>query len=104
MVLLISICPFSDTNGFIITGSDEGRTSTPSYPGPYPPNSDLTWTINVDPKYRVTLTFNDFDLEDKDADGQCTSDVVVVYDGLPNSGSELGRRGENYHTGFFCLL
>ncbi|XP_070174635.1 fibropellin-1-like [Littorina saxatilis] len=70
----------------------EGFISSPNYPFPYPPYAEISWYVFLGANYSVTLTFRDFDLEDKDADGSCSADVITMYGGPRSiSSPELGR-------------
>ena len=52
-----------------------GVITSPNYPGQYPHRRFCIWTIRVADDRRVTLTFDDFDLE---AHARCRYDAVLV--------------------------
>ncbi|XP_077870078.1 CUB domain-containing protein 2-like [Saccoglossus kowalevskii] len=58
------------------TGSD-GFVTSPSYPGPYPSNSNCTYVITIEQEDRVKVTFVEFDLEGYG----CSFDYLHVRDG-----------------------
>lgn len=65
--------------------------TSPNYPGDYDSNTICSWTIETHQPsdYVVEMTFDDFRLE-SDNMQRCGSDYLAVYDGLPQSGSDIG--------------
>ncbi|XP_064643493.1 cubilin-like [Lineus longissimus] len=67
----------SECGGELVTPS--GVIATPNYPGLYPHMRVCTWNIKVQQGRRVTLTFDDFKLEEG---GNCYFDHVRVNNGI----------------------
>nr|XP_016847715.1 PREDICTED: deleted in malignant brain tumors 1 protein [Anolis carolinensis] len=82
--------------GFL--GHQSGTIQSPFYPSNYPNNADCTWQIQVESNSRITLTFQNLQLQVCDR-YRCPCDSVEVYDGPPHSSPLLGRICYNsYHT------
>ncbi|XP_074141049.1 scavenger receptor cysteine-rich domain-containing protein DMBT1-like isoform X5 [Sminthopsis crassicaudata] len=72
-----------------------GVISSPNYPGSYPNNANCVWNIQVSNNYRVTIVFEEVQLE-----GACNYDYIQVYDG-PYQTSPLIARICNGGRGTF---
>ncbi|KAJ0066322.1 hypothetical protein NL108_011150, partial [Boleophthalmus pectinirostris] len=60
-----------------LSGQNEGRVSSPSWPGLYPENSHCVSTLSVDPHLQLQLTFlQPFDLE-QDPEGGCLDSLRI---------------------------
>uniref|UniRef100_H2YKV4 CUB domain-containing protein n=1 Tax=Ciona savignyi TaxID=51511 RepID=H2YKV4_CIOSA len=69
-----------------------GVLTSPNYPNVYDHARVCTWNIVVADSRSVTLTFNNFAVEDPHTNGYCYWDYVEVYNGInPNSPSIRGR-------------
>ncbi|XP_071942939.1 cubilin-like isoform X2 [Antedon mediterranea] len=64
-----------------------GTFTSPNYPGLYAHARVCEWKISVQTGHRITLNFDDFDLEDVSG---CQFDSVQVYNGLENDAPILG--------------
>ncbi|WP_411026436.1 CUB domain-containing protein, partial [Salmonella sp. s54395] len=74
--------------GSILT-DQTGNLTTPGYPSSYTGNLDCTTQVHSDdPLKTVTLTFNDFNVEDHST---CLYDYVGVYDGTDDTATELAK-------------
>uniref|UniRef100_A0A8C5PBH1 Cubilin n=1 Tax=Leptobrachium leishanense TaxID=445787 RepID=A0A8C5PBH1_9ANUR len=82
---------FSEACGSVLTSDSNGGTiSSPSYPSGYSHNLDCAWIIRAqEPWNHVTLSFTDFDTEDKYHN--CTSDFVEILDGDNSEAPPQGR-------------
>ncbi|XP_077999972.1 cubilin-like [Glandiceps talaboti] len=68
---------------------NQGEIKSANYPIQYPRHQDCTWYIRTDkPASRILLTFQDFVLENGDAQGHCRNDFLEVHDG-PSIASPL---------------
>ncbi|KAI8490884.1 hypothetical protein Bbelb_313030 [Branchiostoma belcheri] len=76
--------------GSTLTG-DEGRFSTPNYPGSYDSNLWCTWTIIVNASESITVTFDSFDVEFQQ---NCDYDYVQLYEGSPENNRTLEGGGK----------
>lgn len=77
----------------LIAESSTIKTLTsPNYPSDYDSNTDCLWTIETSQRngYIVEVTFDDFRLESDNVRSCGNHDYLVVYDGLPQSGSTIG--------------
>uniref|UniRef100_W5MX16 Cubilin n=1 Tax=Lepisosteus oculatus TaxID=7918 RepID=W5MX16_LEPOC len=82
---------FSETCGAIIQSDDlGGAIASPRYPASYPANQNCSWIIKAqEPFNHVTLSFTDFNLENKN--NNCSTDVVEVLDGDNYAAPSMGR-------------
>ncbi|XP_069067650.1 cubilin [Pleurodeles waltl] len=65
---------------FITTDSIGAAISSPLYPLKYPNNQNCSWIITAqEPFNHVTLSFTDFDIENRNRN--CSSDFVEILDG-----------------------
>ena len=77
LLLLLLVVP---TEG---VGVESGEVISPNYPASYPDNLDMTITLAVPPGAKLSIEFNDLDIEySKD----CSYDFLRLVDG---DGSEL---------------
>ncbi|XP_036591124.1 deleted in malignant brain tumors 1 protein [Trichosurus vulpecula] len=72
-----------------------GLISSPNFPGNYPNHANCVWDIEVPNNYRVTIVFEDVQLE-----GNCNYDYIQIYDG-PYQTSPLIARVCNGDRGSF---
>ncbi|XP_072480832.1 scavenger receptor cysteine-rich domain-containing protein DMBT1 [Notamacropus eugenii] len=59
-----------------ILSQSSGIISSPNYPGNYPNNVNCVWDIEASNNHRVTIVFQDVQLE-----GGCNYDYIQIYDG-----------------------
>ncbi|XP_070559274.1 mannan-binding lectin serine protease 1-like [Ptychodera flava] len=64
-----------------------GQITTPNYPDAYPDNEDCNWLLVATPGDHVTITFDDFDVEQED---DCQYDNVMIFDGPDKSFDLIG--------------
>ncbi|XP_065052552.1 cubilin-like isoform X5 [Rhopilema esculentum] len=83
--------PITDCGG--VFRSNDGLFATPSYPNDYSSNLDCSWSIIVDEKKVVQLTFEFFDIEK--SSGACLYDYVEIFDADR-------RRGSYVSLGKYC--
>nr|XP_060623012.1 deleted in malignant brain tumors 1 protein [Anolis sagrei ordinatus] len=76
-----------------------GTIQSPFYPSNYPNNANCIWQIQVGSNSRITLTFQNLQLEVCDR-YRCPCDYVEVYDGPPHSSPLLGRICYNSYQTF----
>ena len=72
---------FSGCGGYSI--ADSGTISSPSYPSPYPSNSNCTYQIQVLGKRQIHLVFQSFNLFKVNAGSSCVDDgdyIEVIFD------------------------
>lgn len=74
----------------IAESSTTKNLMSPNYPSDYESNTNCSWTIETRQlsDYVVEVAFDDFRLESDNLQG-CSSDYLAVYDGLPQSGSDV---------------
>lgn len=65
-----------------------GRLASPGFPGKYPDNQELRWTLTAPPGYRLRLYFTHFHLE---LSYRCEYDFVKVPTGPPRTGWARGQ-------------
>ncbi|KAJ8306835.1 hypothetical protein KUTeg_014919 [Tegillarca granosa] len=78
----IDVLQIRDFNSTVCGGdltTDSGTLNSPNYPGQYAHSRQCTWKIKVQPGRRVTLNFNDLDIE---SHSRCLFDFVAVYNGI----------------------
>ncbi|XP_078507602.1 complement C1s subcomponent-like [Lissotriton helveticus] len=75
-LFLVSCFPLQGTAEVLF-----GQISSPGYPGPYPPNRTMTWTISVPEGRRIKLQFTHFDVGD--GNEHCEDYVKVIDVGQP---------------------
>ncbi|XP_078278371.1 cubilin [Rhinoraja longicauda] len=75
-----------ECGGELTAGS--GTINSPNYPHSYPHSLECEWRITVQGGRRVTLIFNDLQLEMHD---QCNYDYVIIYNGLHQSSPRLQK-------------
>ena len=76
----------------LVAESSTTKTLTsPNYTDDYDSNTFCSWTIETHQPsgYVVEVMFDDFRLE-SDNMQSCSGDYLAVYDGLPQSGSDIG--------------
>nr|KAF6379300.1 mannan binding lectin serine peptidase 2 [Myotis myotis] len=66
-----------------------GRLASPGFPGKYPDDQELRWTLTAPPGYRLRLYFTHFHLE---LSYRCEYDFVKVPTGAPPE--QAGARGQ----------
>ncbi|XP_077999583.1 tolloid-like protein 1 [Glandiceps talaboti] len=71
----------------------KGEITSPNWPSNYPKRKMCTWHIIGAPGHRVSLKFDEFDLEQHQ---ECTYDHVIVYDGSSTDDPILGRYCGNH--------
>ncbi|XP_064410135.1 cubilin [Latimeria chalumnae] len=75
---------------YIIADDIGGVVSSPLYPATYRPNQNCSWIIRAkEPFNHVTVSFADFDIENKN--GNCTTDSVEILDGDNYGAPSVGR-------------
>ena len=62
---------------FVLT-KESGYIYNPNYPRKYQNNIDYMWTIRAAGRYRISLRFNFFDLQES---VNCQNDFLAIYDG-----------------------
>jgi CUB domain len=68
--------------------ADHAYYNTINYPGAYRSNFVCTWTIRVDPRYRINLRVMDFDLDTT----SCSDTYLEVFDfAWPAAWFSLGK-------------
>ena len=68
--------------------SDTGTLASYNYPLPYDDKIECTWTIRVDLDYRITLSFDFFNLSQS---SDCSVDYVEVRDGVFKTSDLIGK-------------
>ena len=68
--------------------SDTGTLASYNYPLPYDDKIECTWTIRVDLDYRITLSFDFFNLSQS---SDCSVDYVEVRDGASKTSDLIGK-------------
>lgn len=58
-----------------------GTISSPNYPNNYPTNQNCVWLVNVGLGYKVTLSFEAFEME---VDNNCEFDYLQVNESTLN--------------------
>ncbi|XP_028403966.1 cubilin-like isoform X2 [Dendronephthya gigantea] len=74
--------------GFFQLGLHSGTIFSPAYPNKYAPYLTCTWTILVEEQNLVAVSFNEFELEYSVG---CSSDYVIVKDGISKNSEVLGK-------------
>ena len=60
---------------------------SPTFPQPYPAGTNCSWTLRAGRGSVVQLHFFEFDLEDKEAGGQCEKAGLGIWDGQKQLGT-----------------
>ena len=81
-------CFSQGCGGEVKLNVQSGSIFSPEFPESYQPNLDCTWTVQVQYPSLVSLTFNEFELEDSVG---CISDYVIVRDGHSQTSPVLGK-------------
>ncbi|XP_076437898.1 tolloid-like protein 1 isoform X2 [Babylonia areolata] len=68
----------------------KGVITSPNYPRKYNKNEQCFWMTKASPTQRLSLTFNDFELQPGDRDGHCY-DYLEVFDGFDTLGKFCGN-------------
>ncbi|EDV28197.1 uncharacterized protein TRIADDRAFT_53561 [Trichoplax adhaerens] len=73
--------------GGVLTASS-GSIVSPNYPGKYPNNAECIWTIQMPVGARITLNWQNIDIEQQD---QCNFDYVELRNGNSTTAPFVGR-------------
>lgn len=58
--------------------ANNGSITSPNYPDPYPRNIICRYSLEVDPKYAISVTIDDLQLQ-QSYNRQCSSDFLAIY-------------------------
>ncbi|XP_019897556.2 cubilin [Esox lucius] len=68
--------------------TSSGSFASPNYPLPYHPNAECYWLIRINPGSKITLSFDNFNLE---SSSNCVYDYLAVYDGNSTNAPQLAN-------------
>ncbi|XP_021025680.1 tolloid-like protein 1 [Mus caroli] len=68
--------------------SPSGLITSPNWPDKYPSRKECTWVISAIPGHRITLAFNEFEVEQHQ---ECAYDHLEIFDGETEKSPILGR-------------
>ncbi|CBY36311.1 unnamed protein product, partial [Oikopleura dioica] len=71
---------------------DSGTIMSPRYPDPYESNKRCEWSITVNPRNSIIVTFSDFDFKAVDDTFGCLNHYVQIFGGLYIDSPELSDR------------
>lgn len=86
-VLIPSIYSISECGGILPIASS-GQIMSPAYPRNYPANLDCIWQIQVTVGHRVTVTYDDVDIEPS---SRCVKDYIELLNGASPTSPSLHK-------------